>query len=106
MIIDCTIPAGTPVSHLVCIGDMCVTGIYIVTLGPYGTLEIEALIELGEQEYTIRHECGEIQLDAPNSTIYISLHPSITKPWPYIKLRMDQNQTAGAIFKLVVERVR
>jgi hypothetical protein len=105
MIITATIPAGTPVSHLVCIGDMCVTGIYVQAVGPYGTLEIEALIELGESENTIRHECGEIQLDAPNSTIYISLHPSITKPWPYIRLRMDQNQTSGATFRLVVERV-
>jgi hypothetical protein len=106
MIITATIPAGTPLSHLVCIGEMCVTGIYVSSIDPYGALEIEALIELGESESTIRHECGEISLDAPNSTIYISLHPSITKPWPYIRLRMDQNQTSGATFKLVVERVK
>jgi hypothetical protein len=105
MIIDCTIPTGSPSSHLVCIGAMCLTGIYIVSLNPYGTLSIRGLISLGEQDNTIRHECGDISLDAPNSTLYISLHPSITKPWSYIRLRMDQAQTIDASFRLVVERV-
>jgi hypothetical protein len=105
MIFTAIIPAGSPLSHAVFIGEKCVTGINVQAVGPYGKLEIEAFLSLGEEHTTIRHECGDISLDVPNRSLYISLHPTITKPWPYVRLLMDQNQTSDAIFKLVVERV-